>query len=77
MSGISGHTLGLQVEDGIMEMAELVAPLQWFCKHVTKHILCRAIFHCKLLCQDVVHHKEISDIDVVGMATTRRHIPVH
>ena len=54
-----------------METAEL-APLQWFCKHVTKRILCWAIFHRKLLCLDVVHHKEILDIDVVGTVTSTR-----
>jgi hypothetical protein len=53
-----------------MEMAELTT-LQWLGEHVTELFLGRAIFHRKLFCLDVVHHKEISDIDVARTATAQ------
>ena len=57
--------LSLEVHDNLAELEELFS-LQWICKVVRNHVICRAVFDFKFVILDPVSYKIISDVYVSG-----------
>ena len=57
--------LRLEVHDIVAELEEVFS-LQWLCKVVRNHVVCRAVFDLKFVILDPVSYKIISDVYVSG-----------
>ena len=57
--------LRLEVHDSLEELEELFS-LQWLCKVVRDHVVCRTVFDLKFVILDPVSYKIISDVCVSG-----------
>ena len=57
--------LRFEVHDSVAELEERFS-LQWLCKVVRDHVICRTVFDFKLVILDPVIHKIISYVYVSG-----------
>ena len=62
--------LSREVHDSLAELEEL-SSLQWFCKVVRDHVICRTVFDFKFVILDPVSYKIISYVYVSGSLGAR------